>query len=613
MKLAICFGKNFNDQRQIAEKMAKAQCVTELQNHGVYSVSKGSLACVSTSDRFSSVPLIREGADGNLLMISGVPIHSDGKLDRTLAKVIKGDYRIAARLLSSLDGAFVAVYWDNDNGKLAVVTDFLGLQPAYFLRHDGLFLMASELKGIAASGLVNIEMDPAGWGSFVSFGNTIADVTQLAGVKRMPGATILIYDPQQDLLESSTYWDWPEPSPEMTLPDVDTGQLVEFLSDDVRAYQEHYHGGTVLLSAGFDSRLNLALLERDGTDIDVLIVQNRGHYFGAEGRFAMKTARQFAHGNTRYILPSKSFFSSEDYLNYLVMNEVATPSLNLFISQVGAAISPEMKAVWQGIAPGYTLTNSHSHPPGGFEDYLGKIPVSRDSLSWRAVERVFSTSMANEMYEGFLGLLEKERRRYTDDSFGVLQFIMKNRMANRTGPNPYKVYSNMVLPFTPGVSKEYCDICLKIPYEVKANHQLYRKVFQRHFPRALKVPFCSEKGMVSLQALAPGVWIDNTLFTFVYYYKRAKTVPQIARYLSRFQGSKHDSTRKSLVGRVLSTVDPDQPELNAEGVIELINNPSMADWTCQAAQRLLFCWQAWRLIMKGELTTWNSRNFLEES
>ena len=119
--------------------------------------------------------------------------------------------------------------------------------------------------------------------------------------------------------------------------------------------------------------------------------------------------------------------------------------------------------------------------------------------------------------------------------------------------------------------------------------------------------------MVSLRALAPGVWIDNTLFTFVYYYKRAKTMPQIARYLSRFQGSKHDNTRKSLVERVLSTVDPDQPELNADGVAELINNPSMADWTDQAAQRLLFYWQAWRLIMKGELTTWNSRNFLEES
>ena len=73
--------------------------------------------------------MMRKGPNGNLLMISGVPIYLQGSLDSILQKIVASNYQAASKLLTTLDGAFVALFWDGQEQKLAVVSDCFGLQP----------------------------------------------------------------------------------------------------------------------------------------------------------------------------------------------------------------------------------------------------------------------------------------------------------------------------------------------------------------------------------------------------------------------------------------------------------------------------------------------------
>ncbi len=106
MKLAICITRS-GDDAAVALRMAEAQRLGEAQRCGGHALAQGALAYVTASDALSSVAMLRASQNGSVLAVSGVPTRPRAELDRTLDDVMKGDYRSAGRLLSSLNGAFV--------------------------------------------------------------------------------------------------------------------------------------------------------------------------------------------------------------------------------------------------------------------------------------------------------------------------------------------------------------------------------------------------------------------------------------------------------------------------------------------------------------------------
>ncbi|MCK4856442.1 MAG: hypothetical protein KAT58_00575 [candidate division Zixibacteria bacterium] len=349
MKITACFSTNSIDCQAAVEKMTRAMQLSEGQKCGSFTVPGGSIGYVTSSERFSSIPFLREAENGSVLMISGVPIDLHGHLDSRLQEILTSDFHKAQKSLHSLDGAFAALFWDAQNQKLVIVTDCLGIQPLYIARPDGLLLLATELKAFPASGLVDVEMDPAGWGAFVSPGFNIADHTQLAGVKLVDSATILVYDPAAGSLESKTHWSWPEPKPEMKMADVDTAEMLRIMQCEIECYASHCRSGTILLSGGFDSRLILTLLRRLNMDCKVLVLTHPEHGFGVDGKFAVRIAKRLGCRDIEMGFPARDYYSSPSYFRYIVIDEVAIPSMVLYMStHVSEHIKPEMKAVWEG-------------------------------------------------------------------------------------------------------------------------------------------------------------------------------------------------------------------------------------------------------------------------
>jgi hypothetical protein len=574
--------------------MLQAQTLRSDHIPHVFDLGIGAVGYLTTSDRFSAVPLARCTPEGNLLFLSGVPIDPRGNLADTLATVAKADYRTAARLLPTLDGAYAAVFWDQRHQKLVVVTDFLGLQPLYTAEIPGSLLLASELRGIAASGRIALDLDPAGWGTFVSFGYFLGSATALNRVRLVEPAAVVTFDAVTGSIDTSTYWRWPEPRRGLTIEQVETGPLADFLCRHVEAYAAHAPEGTILLSGGVDSRLILCAMLRTGLRPKALILSYPVEHDDADGRFAAQLARSLgvAHSVATAV---PDFYSSDAYVDYLIASEVTTPSLGLFITQVFSQLSPTMEAVWEGVASGAPLKISHQ-PPGGFAEFLAQECHPFESARWSAAARVFAPALLGAMRHGCEDQLASERARYADDEFGVSEFIARNRKRNRYGLNPFKVYANTVLPLTPGISKDYFALGGGIPYAVRADHRLVRELFRRHFPEGAGLPFITGSRLVKARASLDLPYYATLART------RVMRLPYLGGALRRL-GLRPRMVRgeSQVLARTLARVEPDHPDLTRDAVRALTRQAAASDPVARAARELLFYWQMWRWVMDGSV------------
>jgi asparagine synthetase B (glutamine-hydrolysing) len=218
--------------------------------------------------RSTPIETVLSAPTGRQLWIAGLPTAPGRNLNLTLRTALEGDLSATVQALTSLDGAFAVFVWDPTLRKLAIVTDFLGLQPLYMRRTAGNIAFAGTIGELGEG----CGPDPAGWGAFVGFGHFIGDHTSVAGVTRVPPATILEYEPDTDRLSMRTYWRWPDVRPDMTEPD--TGELLDLLAASIDAYREYGSEGTLLLSGGYESRLLAALLVRAGARPSALTLRN---------------------------------------------------------------------------------------------------------------------------------------------------------------------------------------------------------------------------------------------------------------------------------------------------------------------------------------------------
>jgi hypothetical protein len=336
-----------------------------------------------------------------------------------------------------------------------------------------------------------------------------------------------------------------------------------------------------------------------------LILEHPDEFNNADGKFAVEAARQL---RIEYEVarPRPSHYSSEAYLDYLIMNEVTTPSLYLFIAQVSAHIRSDMKAVWEGVATGTTL-NAYAQRPGGFSDYLSSFPRERTSAPWVTRAAIFSPRLVDQMYETFWGVVEKEKARYSDDEYGVREFHIRNKVSSRNAPNPLLVYANDVLPFTPGYDRGFFSLAVSIPAQLKNDRSLLLEVYRRHFPEATRVPFCSGPALVN-----PMGWSDPRRYTTAARLGAMRLYSnRYFRAIMRRLGSPPFSWEPSaLVGWVIAQVNPDHPDLNPESVRRLQHQQGPLHHMTKVMRETLFYWQVWRWVMDGTVTERKENHFL---
>jgi hypothetical protein len=526
--------------------------------------------------------------------VCGTPIHCGGALPALLARAVDEELDAAARSLTQLDGGFAALLWDAASERLAVVTDFIGFQPLYVAgRRDGSgVLVATEQTGILASGLVDLAPDPAAWGGLVGFGHHLGDHTATTAVRRAAAGSVLVYDARRGAWSDEPpaihgYWRWPTRSRHTSLAQVDTGAIVGTLAESVDGYREYGREGAVLMSGGFDSRLVACVLKRAGLAPPALIVGHPEEHDDADGRYAAAAARRLGL-RCEVHRAAADFYATDAYRRYLRLIEGSNTSLGLFIARVAAFIRPEHGAVWEGVAPNAMQRLNRNPEHGGFATYLERACRRRGSREWQAASYVFAPGWAEEMHERLLETVRAESGRYADDEFGVFEFAVRNRTRNRLAANPYKVFADQVLPFTPGVTRAFFDRVYELSGAIRGLSELRVKVFRDHFPQALDVPFCSGGKLVH-GSPRPGIAFQAERL-------RARLLQRWPVRHALEQAGVVRPFRFDLatpVREALAAVDLDDPRLDADAVRALRRGESADDPVRAQAREYLFYWHGW--------------------
>jgi hypothetical protein len=560
--------------------MLRAQRLRVWQQPHVLSLGSAAIGYCEASPREDArFPSVRAHEDGSLLLVSGVPISTRDNVESVIDAASRSH---DPELLTQLDGAFAAIYWDARKEQLTAVSDFLGLQPFYVACEGGRVLLASELKGIAAA-LQQLDTDPVGWGAFVAMGHCLADTTMLAGVRRFPAAAIVTWDAGGRKIAERRYWQW---AARPGVGGASTGDVVGILEREVKSYSLHRAPGTVLLSGGFDSRLLLCVLRRLGYEPRALSARHPGERLDADGRFACSVAETL--GVPCDSRPaSAGFFQSGEYLDYLAMQEVSNPAVGLFIAQVSSMIGTELGAVWEGVAPGYALAFPRIRKPD-LGSYLSERVQPASSPAQAAARMVFRD--ADEMRRQFELVLAAEAKECADGDAGLLRFEARHQMRHRMGHNPLKVYSNHVPCFTPGTSREFWSAAASIPYAAKWNFRFYFDLFREHYPEALRVPFCSMGQL----------WSDRWRRDPFYHAARLFPPPGTHAAAALLRRAGIGCGTPAIVRRVLGLLEPGHPDLRADQVARLRRAEGGGE-TMRQARRLLFHWQIWRWVLEGRL------------
>lgn len=173
-------------------------------------------------------------------------------------------------LLQRLEGDFAFGIWDEEQQRLFLARDRIGVKPLYFTLNRGTFAFASEIKALLAHPEVKRELDPLAMYHYLSFLTTPAPMTMFAGIYKLPAGCWL--EAGKDGLRAGRYWD--------AVPGLGIDPAaVQGLSDT--ALEAYYVGGIrtrleqavekrmmadvpvgVFLSGGVDSSTNVALMSR---------------------------------------------------------------------------------------------------------------------------------------------------------------------------------------------------------------------------------------------------------------------------------------------------------------------------------------------------------------
>lgn len=105
-----------------------------------------------------------------------------------------------------LRGMYAFALWDARHRRVLIVRDRVGEKPLYVVEQPGRVVFASELKAIVASGIVDLELEPAAIDLYFHYGYVPEPFTPVKGVRKLPAGCMLTIDVDQWKVTQKQYW-----------------------------------------------------------------------------------------------------------------------------------------------------------------------------------------------------------------------------------------------------------------------------------------------------------------------------------------------------------------------------------------------------------------------
>ncbi|HWC77529.1 MAG TPA: asparagine synthase (glutamine-hydrolyzing), partial [Blastocatellia bacterium] len=165
-----------------------------------------------------------------------------------------------------LEGDFAIALWDENQRRLVLARDRIGVKPLYYSVKGGRLLFASEIKAILAHPTVDRDIDEEALYHYLTFLTTPAPQTLFAGIQKLPAGCMLTCDEHGDV-KVIRYWDavvprrTPGSSAEADEREC-SNEVLRLLSSSIEKRMMSDVPFGVFLSGGVDSTANVALMAR---------------------------------------------------------------------------------------------------------------------------------------------------------------------------------------------------------------------------------------------------------------------------------------------------------------------------------------------------------------
>lgn len=161
-----------------------------------------------------------------------------------------------------LDGQFAFAIWDNEKKRLFMARDRFGEKPFFYTQKDGVFLFASEIKALIATGYVDKALDRTSIDNYLAlyfippWRTIYRNITPL-----LPGHRAVF---EQGKLTTERYWSLKRAPVSMSFDDAAL-QVRDMLAESVKSRMIADVEVGVFLSGGIDSSIVTALAQSHAT------------------------------------------------------------------------------------------------------------------------------------------------------------------------------------------------------------------------------------------------------------------------------------------------------------------------------------------------------------
>ena len=161
--------------------------------------------------------------------------------------------------IEGLRGMFAFAIWDQNQKKLLLARDRIGIKPLYYGLTSRSLVFGSEMKAVLQDPEVTREILPSTIDRFLTFGYVPGEETLFKGIYKLPPGSFMVV--KNGKTEVKQYWDLHFTSGSITLKDAEE-QLLEILEESVRLHMISDVPVGFLLSGGVDSTAMLSLASR---------------------------------------------------------------------------------------------------------------------------------------------------------------------------------------------------------------------------------------------------------------------------------------------------------------------------------------------------------------
>ncbi len=190
-------------------------------------------------------------------------------LTRTDTEVILAAYREwGLKALSRLRGMFALGLWDESLQRLILARDPFGIKPLYYYRLGNLFLFASEVRALLASGMAPRRLSLEGLFSYLRFGSVLAPWTAVDGVHSLLPGHYMIVEPGESGLQveeneyGKSLFSMCSPLASVPTRSEAIATLRETLKESIHSHLISDVPLGVFLSGGIDSSAIVALMSQ---------------------------------------------------------------------------------------------------------------------------------------------------------------------------------------------------------------------------------------------------------------------------------------------------------------------------------------------------------------